>query len=57
MPVMLSPCLVMTHFCHKRQERHVPRTLDGDRQPALMLGAHTGLPARANLATLIDETA
>jgi len=47
---------VTAHFCHKRQQRHVPSALDGYRQSPLMLGAHTGLATRPNFTTLIDKT-
>ena len=39
----------------KRQQRDVPRLLDGTGQPALMGGAHPGQPARHNLAPFRDK--
>lgn len=41
---------------HEGQKGDVSRSLDCDSQPALMLGARTGLATRANLAPVTDVT-
>ena len=44
-------------LCRERKEGEVSRALDGDGQPALVLGARSSLPAVSDLATICQEAA
>ena len=44
-------------LCRERKEGEVSRALDGDGQPALVLGARSSLPAFSDLATICQEAA